>query len=120
MKLWAGSPAPHLQPTVTKDLSLEGCRLAIGLSDYLGQTFPLYLDLPDTEGPVKVVAKVVWSGKDECGVKFLNLPTQSEIRLVRVLGKAAVGPSHLLPQFTLDALPLPTSSSGSEVDVYCC
>lgn len=73
------------------------------MSDRVGQTMALYLDLPDQSAPALLKARVVWSRGGESGLQFVNLTTCAELRILRILGRATVPPSSFLPQHPLTA-----------------
>ena len=83
---------------LTSDLSLEGCRVEGDFQDFLGKEIRLCLELSDASEPLHLRGRIVWAGKEQAGIQFLNLHVFDEVRLLRTLGQvSSVRPSTYLP-----------------------
>lgn len=97
LRLWVGFPELQRPGTVTQDLSLEGCRVNGDFRGHLGERLKLYMDLPDALAPLRIEGRVTWATSDEAGLRFINIHSQDEVRLLKTLGMAAVPASRFVP-----------------------
>ena len=104
-RLWVGFPDLERAGTVTRDLSLEGCRVKGKLTAKLGERIKIYLDLPDSQAPLSVMAQVKWVTEEQTGLRFVNLHSQDEVRLLKTLGMATVPASRFKPEIDIVSPP---------------
>lgn len=97
VRLWGRFPHLLSHGTVTRDLSLGGCRLEGTHEDLVGETVTFRMDLPGTLNPVDLQAEVVWSQDNQTGLKFVNLSVCHEALVLRALGEAVAPGSAFLP-----------------------
>jgi hypothetical protein len=86
LRRWVSFPKLKGVGCVTKDLSVEGCRIDLSLAGRVGETHPVEVELPGSQRSISVLAKILWSQEGESGLRFLNMHIQDEAALAQSLG----------------------------------
>ena len=77
------------------NLSLSGCSLQSDTDVHTGAYLELQISPPDHESPIQVgLATVRWVNGQESGLEFINLDTEQQKRLRRLLDSLEARPSH--------------------------
>ncbi len=93
-EIWFPGKLESVAGTVT-DLSMGGCKVDTKTSVYIGMYLPLRVYLPGHETPLHVEQAVVrWAREQECGLEFISMRPEEEVRLRRFVSTLETQPSH--------------------------
>ena len=85
---WVSFPDRRGMGSITLDLSVEGFRMVGDLTDLVGETHRIRLELPGSSECISARAKILWSHSGETGLRFLNMHVGDEAALAKSLGLA--------------------------------
>lgn len=100
-RTWVSFPDENRGGTTSKDISLQGCRIATSFEGRVGDTVRIFLELGQINALLDLKARVAWSSDTQAGLHFQNLRVKDELLLLQALGQSTVPPSTFLPHLGL-------------------